>query len=105
MTAEGGSSVNLAPAGEDGVGGSHDGANGFSGGGGEDKPSSGGSDGGDGEAGSEGQGGKGSGLDISSLVVINFVLTYGSGGYQQCGGVLINGQGPDRQSGRGEGFG
>ena len=54
---------------------------------------------------SEGQGGKGSGLDISSLAVINFVLTYGSGGYQQCGGVLINGQGPDRQSGRGEGFG
>ena len=53
VTAEDGSSVNLAPAGEDGVDGSYDGANGFSGGGGEDKPSSGGSDGGDGEAGSK----------------------------------------------------
>ena len=54
---------------------------------------------------SEGQGGKGSGLDISSLAVINFVLTYGSGGYQQCGGVLINGQGPDHENGMGEGYG
>ena len=114
VTTEDGSSVILAPAGEDGWDGSRDGANGYSGGGGDGISSgsavgSGGSDGSDGEAGASGQGGKGSGLDISSFALTNFVLTPGSGGSRSCGGggggVLINGKAPGHNSGMGEGYG
>ena len=112
VTTDDGSSVIVAPAGEDGPDETHNGANGYSGGGGYSMHStggSGGSDGSDGEAGTDGQGGEGSGVDISSLALINFVLTSGSGGEHTCGGggggVLVNGKGPGYQSGMGEGYG
>lgn len=109
VTTEDGSSVILAPAGEDGVDGSYDGANGYSGGGSNGfGVGSGGSDGSDGEAGL-GKGGKGSGVDISAFELTNFVLTPGSGGDHQCGGggggVLVNGMGPEFYTGMGEGYG
>ena len=102
VTTEDGSSVIVAPAGEDGHDGSYDGASGYSGGGGDSPARSGGSDG-------EGRGGKGSGVDISTYTLTNFVLAPGRGGSGSCGGggggVLVNGKGPELHSGMGEGYG
>ena len=94
-----------ASPGEDGE--IYAGGSGYSGGG--DPGHDGGEDGGDGYYG----GGKGSGLDVSSIHLLNFSMSpgargkhsgnYGGGGG---GGVLINGLGPNRTTTTvGEGYG
>ena len=95
------------------------GGDGYSGGGDESVSSTvnagdGGTAGGDGEVGSSSkEGGKGSGFDISSIVMTHYQLSPGKGGENQGmfggggGGVLLDRIGPDTASldGNGEGYG
>ena len=99
------------------------GGDGYSGGGawGFERGNDGGSDGGDGQDDFNydgGRGGVGSGVNISSLKMLNFELTPGKGGDYYWdnslgfyyggggGGVLVNGEGPERDSyTQGQGYG
>ena len=112
-----GQAVTAAP-GYDYVSNSYQGADGYSGGGGSGSPGcDGGTDGHDGEDCAYG-GGRGSGDDVTTYKMDNFVLTPGAGGkyfYDSIdgynyggggGGVMVNGQGPQRDSdNQGEGYG
>ena len=115
MVTIGDQTVTAAPGQNSGRHGGH----GYSGGGayGRDGGAGcdGGSDGGDGEDDQKNDGGRGTGEDISSYKMENFVLTPGAGGKYYYdgsyyggggGGVMVNGQGPQRSSdNQGEGFG
>ena len=95
--------------------GGYDGGAGYSGGGGYGNNGFGGgyggSDGSDGTGSSPGDGGVGSDLKIDTIPLSTFVLSPGEGGIANGyggggGGVLIDGQGPDRpEFNVGEGFG
>ena len=110
-----GHSVTAAPGHGSYVGGV--GADGYSGGGGYgyDSGCDGGTDGGDGEDCDYAHGGRGTGDDVTAYKMENFVLTPGDGGYYSGsgyryggggGGVLVNGDGPQRDSvNQGEGYG
>ena len=110
-----GQAVTAAP-GYDYVSNSYQGADGYSGGGGSGSPGcDGGTDGHDGENCAYG-GGRGSGDDVTTYKMDNFVLTPGAGGKYNSsgrfyyggggGGVLVNGEGPQRVSDhQGEGYG
>ena len=114
-----GHSVTAAPGHDSNVGGV--GADGYSGGGGYgyDSGCDGGTDGGDGEDCYYGLGGLGNGDDVTAYKMDNFVLMPGAGGKYYYnftisnyryggggGGVLVNGDGPQRYSDiQGEGYG
>ena len=101
-----------APHGQHGFAGIK-GGNGYCGGGDRfPRPSRGGTDGSDGEG--DGQEGLGTGEDVASFPLNNFVLTPGAGGYREGsgggggggGGVLVNNVGPQpHHEGTGQGYG
>jgi len=103
----------LIAAASGGTGFSSGGGNGYSGGGGGSNynGAAGGSNGGDGGNSTTVSGGKGSGLDLSTLHMNNFVLTPGKGGEPNerygggGGGVIVNGIKPGNATHSGEGFG